>query len=226
VGFRSVLDGAIPRFEQASGHHVAVTYGTLGQIVQRAQSGEAADVVVIPRQGLEDMARQGLLPNGGITPIARSAVGMAMRHGRDKPDISTAEGFRRAMLEAKSVITVNPESGGVSGVHFRTLFERMAIADQMKPKLRYQRMAGNAELAREASEGTFDVALNQLQDLVDIPGFEIVGPLPEEMQLRTVFAAAATGKGDAAAARALVDFLSGSEVSAIILAKGLQPAGR
>lgn len=123
------------------------------------------------------------------------------------------------LLESKSVSTIDPESGGVSAVHFRTLFERMAIAEQMKPKVRY-RAAGSLRtiVARE------DIALNQLQDPVDAKGLVVVGPLPDEYQLKTVFAAAATSRGNGAASRALVAYLGEPETAAIIRARGLEPA--
>jgi molybdate transport system substrate-binding protein len=223
VGFKLVMSQAVPRFERASGNKVRVTYGTLGQIEKRLQKGEAADVIVIPRQGLDAMARDGKVEPAVITPIARSVVGMAVRKGMPKPDISTTDGFRNAMLEAKSVSTVDPASGGVSGMHFRTLFERLAIAEQMKPKLRYRR-AGSAGLSGGPA-ARHEVALNQMQDLTGVAGLEIVGPLPDELQLKTVFAAAATSTKNGAASRALVAYLGGPEVAAIIRAKGLQPVG-
>ena len=218
VGFRGVLSEAVPKFERASGDRVRITYGTLGQIMKRIEKGETADVIVLPRQGLDDLARQGKIGASEITPIARSRVGMAVRKGLRKPDISTADGFRKALLEAKSVSTVDPGSGGVSALHFRTLFERMAIAEQMRPKLRY-RAAGTLRTvtARE------DVALNQMQDLVDAKGLVVVGPLPEELQLKTVFAAAAASRAHGAASRALVAYLGGPEAGAIARAKGLEP---
>jgi len=223
IGFKLVMSQAVQRFERASGNKVRVTYGTLGQIEKRLQHGEAADVIVIPRQGLDALAREGKVDAAAITPVARSVVGMAVHKGMPKPDISTADGFRKAMLEAKMVSTVDPTSGGVSGMHFRTLFERLAIAEQMKPKLRYRRV-GSAGLSGGPVAWN-EVALNQMQDLTGMAGLEIVGPLPDELQLKTVFAAAATSTKNGAASRALVAYLGGPEVAAIIRAKGLQPVG-
>ena len=225
VGFKPVMADAAAAFERASSHRVEVMYRTLGQVQSRIEAGAPADVVVIPRQGLEALASQGKLDAAGIVPIGRSVMGMAVRAGIAKPDISTADAFKRALLESPKVTTVDPATGGASAVYFRTLFERMKIEEELKPKLEYTRGVGRDGVAAAVAEGRIVLTLNQLHEITDVPGLDLVGPLPDELQQVTVFSAVVMPKAhEARAARAFVDYLASREIQTLVKARGLQPA--
>jgi molybdate transport system substrate-binding protein len=225
VGFKPVMAEAAAAFEKTSGHHVEVMYGTLGQVQKRMESGAPADVVVIPRQGLEALASQGRLDAARIVPIARSVMGMAVAQGRDKPDISTADAFKRALLESPRVTTVDPATGGASAIYFRTLFERMQIEDQLRPKLDYVAGVGRDGVAAAAAQGRIVLTLNQLHEITGVEGLDVVGPLPDELQQITVFSAVVMPKAnDRRAAQDFVDYLAARETQALVKTRGLQPA--
>lgn len=224
VGFQVVMDPALSQFEKATGHHARVRYGPLGEMVKRVNAGESADVIVLPTQGLQQLAEGGKLDKAEIAPIASSQLGMAVRKGSAKPDISTTAAFRKVMLDAKAVTMVNPAAGGASYPLIVHAFERMQIHDEMKPKMVFMRKPGREGITLEASEGQVDIALNQMQELLDVPGLDLVGPLPAELQQGTTFAAAPMkAAANADAARELVAFLRSPERAALIRAKGLQP---
>ena len=152
---------------------------------------------------------------------------MAVRKGAPKPDISTAEAFTRAMLRAKAIACPDPALGGSSGVHIAKVFERLGISEAVKRKLvlvstpeQAQTMPGYV-----VAKGKAEIALHQMQELLAVPGIEIVGPLPVDLQETFVFSAAImTGANDVKAARALIEFLGTPEARAVIKAKGMEPA--
>jgi molybdate transport system substrate-binding protein len=156
-----------------------------------------------------------------------SRVGVAVRKGTSKPDISTPEAFRRAMLEAKTIACPDPALGGSSGVHIAKVFEQLGISEAVKPKLVYVSTPEQAQTmpGHVVAEGKAGIALHQMQELMAVPGIEIVGPLPGDLQETFVFSAAImTDANDVKAAKALVDFLRTPEARAVIKAKGMEPA--
>ena len=225
VGFRLVTADAVAAFEKSSGHHVDVQYGTLGEVQKRVEAGEPADVVLIPRQWLDALAKQGKIDGTSIVPIGRSVLGAAVAQGAARPDISSADAFRRALLDTPSVTIVNPASGGASAAYFLAIFERLKIQDEIRPKLQYLRIPGREGIAEAAAERRIVLMLNQMQELAGVPGLDVVGPLPEELQQVTTFCAVVTPAArDVAAARALVAYLASPETQQRVKAIGLQPA--
>lgn len=225
VGFKLVMADAAAAFEKSSGHAVKVEYGTLGQVQARIESGAPADVVLIPRQGLDALAKQGKIDGAAIVPIGRSRLGAAVAQGAAKPDISSADAFRRALLDSPSVTIVDPASGGASAAYYLAIFERLKIQDEMQRKLQYLRIPGREGIAEAAAGKRIVLMLNQMQELAGVPGLDVVGPLPEELQQVTTFCAVVTpGAGDVAAARAFVAYLAAPETQQLIRAHGLQPA--
>jgi len=134
IGIMSVMEDLGPKFERASGHKLVITFAGFTAIVKRVQDGETTDVVVIPRQGIDGFVKGGKAAAGNVTVLARSGIGVAVRKGAPKPDISSPEAFKRAMLAAKSITHGNPKYGGLSGIHVVKVFERLGIAEEMKFK--------------------------------------------------------------------------------------------
>jgi molybdate transport system substrate-binding protein len=227
VGMRQVMLDLGPKFERATGHRLKVSFDSGGVILKRLERGETADLIMINRSGMERLSGAGRLVQGSVTDLATSVVGVAVRKGAPKPDISTPEAFKRAMLKAKTIACADPSLGGSSGVHIAKVFERLGISEAVKPKLvvvstpeQAQTMPGHV-----VAEGKAEIALHQMQELMAVPGIEIVGPLPGDLQETFVFSAAImTDANDVKAARALIEFLRTSEARAVIKAKGMEPA--
>jgi molybdate transport system substrate-binding protein len=215
-----------PKFERATGHRLNVSFDSGSVILKRLERGETADVVMINRSGIEGLNGAGRVVRGSVTDLATSVVGVAVRRGTPKPDISTPEAFRRAMLKAKTIACPDPALGGSSGVHIAKVFERLGISEAVKPKLvlvstpeQPQTMPGHV-----VAEGKAEIALHQMQELMAVPGIEIVGPLPVDLQGTFVFSAAImTDAKNVKAAKALIAFLRTPEARAIIKAKGMEP---
>jgi molybdate transport system substrate-binding protein len=221
-GMKEVMHDLGPKFERATGHSLVVAFATLGVIVQRVQGGEAADVVVIPRQGVERLVQDGKASAGSVTVLARAGIGVVVRKGASRPDIATPEALKQALLAAKSVTYLDPAAGGTSGVHFMRVLDRLGIAAEVKPKtiLHPHAAAAGALVAK----GDAEIGINLIQELMPLPGIDLVGPLPGDLQNTLVYAAATmTGVKDAEAAKALIEFLRTPAAAAVIKAKGLEP---
>ena len=221
-GMRSVMDDLGPKFERATGHKLLITFGNLGAIVKRVQGGEAADVVMIPKEGIDGFVKDGKAAAGNVTVIARSLMGVVVRKGTPKPDISSPEALKRALLAAKSITYPNPAGGSGSGTHFAKVLERLGIANEMKPKTVFS-MGGSA--GDLVAKGEAELGAQEFQFLISVAGIEIVGPLPGDLQDTNVFAAAVMASArNAEASKALVSFLRTPEAAAVIKAKGMESA--
>ena len=228
VGMRQVISDLGPKFERATGQRLKVSFDSGAVILKRLEGGEHADVVMLPRSGIDRLAGEGKLVAGSVTDLATSRVGVAGRRGSPRPDISTPEAFRRAMLAAEKIACPDPALGGSSGLHIAEVFERLGIAVAVRPRLVLV-----STPAREATmpgqlvaDGKAEVALHQMQELMAVPGVEVVGPLPGDLQGTFLFSAAVTaGARDVKAAKALVSFLRTPEARGVIKSKGMEPAG-
>jgi molybdate transport system substrate-binding protein len=224
LGIQAVMGDLGPKFERATGHKLAFTFATLGGVVKRVQDGDTADVVIIPRQGIDSFVKDGKTVAGNVTVVARSGIGVAVRKGAPKPDISSPEVLKRTLLAAKSISYNDPADGGASGIHFAKVLEHLGIANEMKPKPVFPKPPGTA--GDVVANGEAEIGVNQFQSLIAVAGIELVGPLPGDLQDTIVYAAAIMGGTKSAeASKALVDFLRTPEAAAVIKAKGLEPAG-
>lgn len=222
-GMREVMEDLRPKFERATGHQLVIAFATVGVIVQRITSGEAADVVIIPQQGIDRLVKDGKASAGAVAAIARSGIGVIVRKGVPRPDISTPATLKQALLAAKSITYLDPSAGGTSGVHFMKVLDRLEVSDQMKPKtiLHPNARAAGALVAN----GDAEIGINLIQELLPLPGIELVGPLPDDLQLTLVFAATiTTDTKNAAPAGTLIDFLRTPEAATVIKAKGMEPS--
>src|SRR5438128_6770185 len=225
IALQSVAEELLPQFEKASGHKVSIAYGLGVAMVKRVQEGEAADFLLAPRGAVDGLLKAGKLAPGSDVSLARSSVGIAVRKGAPRPDISTPEALKRTLLAARAVSYSNPAYGGASGVHFAKVLERLAIADEMKAKTRFPPEGGFT--ARLLADGQGDLAVQQIGELISTPGVELLGPLPGELQSVTTFAAAIPlSASQPDAARALIRYLQSPEAMALIKAKGLDPVSQ
>jgi len=213
-----------PQFERATGHKLTVMFDNLGGLVKRVQSGETADVIVIPEPGAEAIVASGKVGRAELTAVAQARIGLAVRKGASRPDISSAEAVRRTLLAARSITYSDPAMGGATPMQIVQMLERMGIAGEMKPKTVFPRQPFTG-FGAEVTSGEVEIAIQQLQEMIPIAGLEIVGPLPKELVKPLVFLAApVTGTKDPDAARALIRFLRGPEAAAAIQAKGMETA--
>ena len=220
TALKSSLDELLSTFE----HKVETDYGPSAQLTKRLTEGEAADALVLTRPGFDEMAKLGKVAPTSRLTIARSATMLAVKQGTPRPDISTIEAFKQAMLNAKSLALSRP-GAGVSGTHLAKVFESLGIADAMKPKIVYSPGGPAGLIGNYLVRGEAELGIQQDSELLSVPGVDIVGPLPAEIGLITEFVFAVhTGAKDSGGAKALGEFLRASATRAVMKAKGLTPA--
>ena len=223
-GFTEAYKQLAPRFERETGIHVISGFGasmgvTPDAIPNRLKRGEPIDVIILAGPGLDTLIKEGRVDARNRFDLVRSLIGLAVRTGAPKPDISSVDALKRTLLQAKSV----GYSDSASGVYLSTvLFKRLGVAEQVLPKSRkieaYERV-GDA-LAR----GDIDIGFQQISELRPVPGITIVGPLPEGAQEVTVFSAAIpNGAKNPVEARKLIDFLRSPAVASVVENSGLEP---
>jgi molybdate transport system substrate-binding protein len=225
IGMQSVLEDLGPKFERATGHKLAISFATAGAAVKRAQGGEAADVVIATRQGIDGLVKNGKAAAGNVTALASAGISVAIRKGAPKPDISSPDALKRTLLAAKSISYVDPASGGASGIHFAKVLDRLGIASEMKSKTVFPNPKTPAEVGVLIANGEAEIGVHIIVELISVAGIDIVGPLPGDLQNTIVFAAAVMASAkNAEVAKALVNFLRTPEAVAVIKAKGMEPA--
>jgi len=224
-GMQSVMEDLGPKFERATGHKLAISFATGGATVKRAQDGESADVVIALRQGIDSLVKNGKAAADNVTVVAHSGIVVAVRKGAPKPDISSPDALKRMLLAAKSISYVDPASGGASGIQFAKVLDRLGIANEMKSKTVFPNPKTPAAVGVLVANGDAEIGVHVIQELIPVAGIDLVGPLPGDLQNTIVFSAAIiTGAKDAAAAKALVDFLRTPDSAKVIKAKGMDPA--
>ena len=216
VGMQPALPELFAQFEAATGHKIAVTWGLAAVLKTKFQEGGApADVVVLTAPLVEDLVKQGKVAADSRKDVARSGVGVAVKAGAPKPDISTPEALKAAVLAAKSVGFAQQ---GASGVAFAKALERLGIAEQVKAKYKDTGTKAGEMLVA----GEIELGASQIPELMAVPGVEVVGPLPAELQTVTIFSVGlATGVPEPGAAKALIEFLAGPRATPVYKAKGL-----
>jgi molybdate transport system substrate-binding protein len=222
IGVRSAAEELFRRFEKQNGGRLAVTWGTAPMLVARIEAGERADVLILSRAAIDALQKQGKIISGSDVTLAGSGVAIAVKAGAPKPDISTAEALKQTLLKAKSIAYSEPSAGGASGVYFAKLLERMGIAESMKPKTKYPPAGGfSAELLLT---GEAELAVQQKPELLHVPGIEILGFLPGDLNLVTQFAAAImTGSKNTETGKVLIENLRSPQAAAVFRSKGLEP---
>ncbi|MGB9063712.1 MAG: molybdate ABC transporter substrate-binding protein [Pseudolabrys sp.] len=222
IGVQAALEELAPKFEQATGNKPNITWATAAILVKRVQAGETADLMVLTKQSLDALTKDNKATAGADAVFASSGMAVVVKKGAPKPDISTPDAFKQALINAKTIAYSDPAAGGASGVYFAKLLERMGIADQMKAKTRHPPPSGNS--ANLVVAGEADLAIQQEPEVVSVAGIDMVGPLPADLNNITAYAAGiGAGSQQADAATALIRFLHSPEAQAVFKAKGLKP---
>ena len=218
-GVREALHELAPAFERESGHKVVFGFAGAAALKRRMEGGEAFDLAIIDRAGIEDLAKQGKVDGASRAAIARSGVGIGIKKGAPRPDIGTPEALKRTLLAAKSITWAKE---GQSGMYFASVLERIGIAGEIRPKA--QLVGSSAEGGKLVAAGKAELAVGLLNELMVAPGVEVLGPLPPELQNYTAFhAGVGVGSKDSAAAKALIKFLTTPAAGAVFKAKGQEP---
>src|SRR5262245_3897241 len=217
-GQRTVMAELAPRFEKATGHRIEASYDPGQIMMRRIDAGETADVVILGGSALADLAQKGKLVPGGSRAYSSCGIGLAVAAGSSKPNIGSVVAFKHVLLGAKSnAYTIE----GASGIHFSGLIERLNIAAEVEAKAVRQPGGLVGELV---AAGKAELAIQQIPELLAVPGIQYVGPLPKELQKITVSSAGLfAGSKEPAAARAFVDFLFTPESRQVVKAKGHEP---
>jgi molybdate transport system substrate-binding protein len=213
---KTSLPELAPQFEKATEHKLKLTFGSTDPLKVRIEKGEAVDVALIGEGAIDELIKQGKIVAATRTIITRSGLGVAIRKGAPKPDLSTAEAFKNTLLAAKSI---SYNERGLTGIYLKALFARLGITDAVKAK--YKDGSGAALVGK----GETEIGLTQASEVALVDGVELGGTLPAEIQNYTVFPAAITTSAkDPDAAKALLKFLISPEAVRVMKAKGLYPA--
>jgi molybdate transport system substrate-binding protein len=213
---KSLMAEAVPLFERDSGTTVDIRFALSSVLQKEIEGGAAFDIALLPRPELDALASGGKIAPESRTDITRSAVGLCVRAGAPKPDITTVENLKQALLAARTI----GYSDGPSGAYIADLLARLGLAEATKPKIRLT----SRPVAEIVAAGEAEIGMQQIVAILPVTGAELVGPLPSELQNIIVYAAGlSTAAGGNASARALIGFMATPDMARLIRAKGMEP---
>lgn len=219
--FKQVVVALVPGFEARTGHKVDVLNDTAGALARRIAAGESFDVLVLTPAGLKTLASEGKVTANSVAPLAKVAIGVAVKAGAAQPAMASVEDFKQAVLAARKVAYIDPAAGGSSGIYLDGLFQRMGIAEAVRAKAV---LVPGGLVAEKLVSGEADLAIHQISEILPVSGAQLVAPLPEAIQNYTTYAGAVSARSShPQAAQAFLATLSGTEAAQIIRAKGMLP---
>lgn len=221
---KEVLTALVPEFEKKTGHKVHITYIVITAMQQKLTAGEKPDMVLMPVPAIEARVKDGSFRGDAWAKLGIVSVGLVVREGAAKPDISTLDTFKAAMLGAKSVVHANP-GATPSGAHLAKAWEQLGIADAMKPKLTFRNaLDGGVALI---TKGDAEIGLYPLSEVIAEKGVTVVGLVPQAVQLNTVYGAAVLSANPAPEpATAFVRFLADPANADVWKEAGFEPVAR
>jgi len=221
TALKAAMEELAPQFERATEYKLAITYGPSAALKPQIEAGEPFDLAMITPASIDDLIKQGRIEAGSRSNIGRTGIGVAIRAGAPKPDIGTVAAFKRALLDAKSITYGDPARGGLSSVYFVGLLERLGIADQIKAKAR---LGTASEGVRPVATAEAELGIGQASEIPLVPGVELLGPFPAELQSYTnVTAGVSAHAKQADGAKALIKFLTAPAAIPLFKAKGFEP---
>jgi molybdate transport system substrate-binding protein len=224
---RAALQELAPAFEAASGNKLKIEYSTAGDIEKKVAAGDEIDVAILTKPRVDKLVREAKIVGGSTQTLARAQIGLAVKKGAAKPDISSVEALKKALLNAKSVAYADPASGATSGQYLAQAFEKLDIAVELKPKTRLvSGSAGQGPLVgATVARGEAEIGIQPITELMEVKDIDVVGSLPAELQSPDLayVAGAPYLSEQPIAAKALIDFLADPKAAAVYKAKGLQP---
>lgn len=220
TGMSTILKQLIPAFEQASGHKVAISYDTSNIILGRIKNGESADLIILTAPAVDALAKAGTVVAGSRTALARSGIGVAVKSGAAKPDISSVAAFKQSLLDAKSITYT---ATGASGIYFAGVLDKLGIASAVKAKAKTPDGGHVAELV---ARGDAEMGVQMISEL-RVAGTDYVGPLPGELQMFTVFSTGLmAGAREVDTAKVFVRFLISPDAARAYQTGGMEAVGR
>lgn len=197
---KSVLTDLVEAFQRETGHSVRFTFDSTGAVEKRTRAGEATDIVIVTEEPMEQMSGEKLVLQDARSVIGRVGVGVGVREGAPKPDISSTDTFRQTLLSAKSITYSNPAGGGASAMHFSRVIERLGISQAIKEKA----VLGGGVCER-VTKGEVELCVTQISEILPVKGVRLLGPLPPDIQRVTTLVAAISTRSSAV--EAALEFL-------------------
>jgi len=221
--FKQVLNALAAEYEKETGNRVALTYQTVGQHLDLIKDGkEDFDVAILTPDAIASLVKDGKIVDGSSADLAKTGVGVVVKQGAPRPDISTVDAFKKTLLAAKSVAYIDPKAGGSSGIYVGQLLERLGIADAVNAKAV---LIHGGAVATHVADGEAEIGVHQISEILPVKGAVLVGPLPAEIQNFTTYSAGVSASaGNGATANGFVKFLTGPHALRIIKAKGMDRA--
>jgi molybdate transport system substrate-binding protein len=217
AAFRPAYRELVPQFEHASGHKVTTLWVLTVDMMTRLKVGEIVDLVIMAGSSIDELIKLGMLVPGSRVDLARCGIGIAVRTGAPRPDISSVESFKQALRAAESIAY----STGPSGVYLAGLFERLGLADELKSKVKQIK---GGSIGAVVARGEAEIGFQQVSELLPVAGIDYLGPLPAEIQEVTVFSAGLhAGAQEPDAAKTLVKFLTAPVAKSVIKQTGMEP---
>ena len=215
---KAVIVDVSDAFEKQSGHKLTASFGTVG-VTKQKLAAEPADVVIMTDVAIDEAIGHGAVVAGTRNDIARAGVGVGVKEGAPKPDISTPEALKKTLLAAKSLVYVDPAQGATSGIHFASVLQKLGIADAVKSKTI---LWPGGYAAEAVLKGQAEIVVHQISEILPVKGVTLVGPLPKELQKITIYSAAiATKSENKDAARAFISYLVSPPIKAKFAQAGL-----
>src|SRR5947207_2443092 len=186
VAMRAALQELAPAFEKSSGHKLAIEYDTAGKVTEKVVGEDAIDVAILPKPAFDKQVRAAKIVGGTTTPLAQVPIGLAVKKGAAKPDISSVEAFKKTLLHAKAIGYGDPARGGAASQHVAQTLEKLGLAAELKGKTKLFAPAGGKGFPEIAAEmlqrGELDIAMLPISEMMGVQGIDVVGALPAELQ--------------------------------------------
>lgn len=221
-GFRAALEKLLPQAERAAGLKAQIQFGASRNLKETIESGQPFDLVILtPPQIIEDLAKEGKIASGTLVEIATSGIGVGVRAGQPKPDVSTAQAIKQTLLAAKSIGYVKVGAGTPA---ITAMVDRLGIAQEVAKKTVYQ--SGAEESMKSLADGKIDLALGPISEILPAPGVQLAGPFPTEFQQHIILAAAiSSSTANRDAVSKFIRSLTGAEAAKMIRTVGMEPSG-
>lgn len=221
VALQSALEQLAPAYEKASGDHLHVTYDVSAGLMKRIAANEASDVIIVTEAMIHDLEKQGKVATGSGAVIADTKVSVATKTGAAKPDISTPDALKQALLAAKSVAYSDPANGGLSGVVAKRTIDKLGIVAELSGKTVF---APGGQTGAVIAKGDAELGIAQASEIVPVAGTQVIGPLPGDLASSTILAGGVSATTtSAASAKSLIGFLTGPDAVSVLKANGFDP---
>jgi molybdate transport system substrate-binding protein len=218
-GYHAVIDVLGPQYEKATGHKLVVSYGLAAALGKEIEGGVPFDITILAPPQIDALVKQGKIAADTRTVLAKSGMGVMVRTGAPKPDVSTVDAFKRTLVQAKSIAF---PPGGQSGMYLVGLIDRLGLTDSLKDKLK--RIASGPLTGETVAKGEAEIGITPIGELLSVKGVTLVGPLPAEVQNYIVqVAGISANAAQGAAARDFLKFLAAPEHYPLIIEKGMEP---